>query len=428
MTIADSLAFLRRHWFWCVAALFSVLHIIVFTCVFDKGGADVELYFQYASNIMDGQMPYRDFAVEYPPGALLVFLIPRLFASTADSYGMAFTLEMLAFNISCIFMIAVLARRLKLTVVPTLAIYTVAVIAVGSISSQRYDFAPAALSLAAVFAFAKGHYKGAWALIAAGAMVKLYPLVLAPLFLIYQWRHHPWRSLVWPVLVCGGILVCGMLPFFISSPEGFLNAFSLQGGRNLQIESFYASVLFMAYALGGSDLSVFQGPVSWDLASPYAEGIAQLALAIMVFVAAVAYVTYWLPYGGKKVKKVGPPEPEATGRLLNFSLLLLVILLLTNKVFSTQFVVWLLPFIPLVSGRIRHVVWPPFIVAGFLTWYIYPLHYWDIRDLHVPPMQALFIRNIILVVMAFWLWETREPELETRGGDKEVGKRQLRRS
>ncbi|MCL2149355.1 MAG: DUF2029 domain-containing protein [Dehalococcoidia bacterium] len=422
MKIDVGLAFLRRYWLWCVVAFFAVLHIFIFTRVFQSiDNADVELYFNYASNIMSGQIPYRDFTMEYPPGALLVFLLPRLFASTLEVYGPAFALTMLAFDLACLFMIISLARRLKLAVVPTLIIYSLVVISVGSIGVQRFDFAPAALSLAAVFAFGRGNYKSSWALVAVGTLIKLYPIALAPLFLIYQWRHQPWRSIVAPVLVCGAVLVCAMLPFFVLSPSGFTNAFSLQSGRNLQIESFYASLLFMSHALGGSTVAVFFGPVSWDMTSRYAAGIASISLVAMFFAAATVYYTYFLPYRWKQAISVGPPEPPALGRLVNFSLLLVIVLLMTSKVVSTQFIVWLLPFVPLVSGRARHAVWPIFIVAGLLTWYIYPLHYGDLYDLYVLPMQALFLRNIILIIIAFWLWEAREPEL----GSEEMMERLL---
>jgi len=412
MKAAVWLVYLRRYWLWGALVLFSAAHVIMFTRVFTSiAYADVELYHTYASRMMSGEMPYRDFSVEYPPGALLVFLLPWFFTSTLEAYGPAFAIEMMVFSLGCLFMITALARRLRLAVVPTLAIYTLVVVSAGSIAVQRFDFAAAALSLAAVFAFSWGNYKSAWVLLAVGFLIKLYPIALAPLFLIYQWRHQPWRRLVVLVIICGAVLLCGVLPFLIASPEGFFKAFSLQGGRNLQIESSYASALFMAYALGGPGIAVFFGPVSWDLASNYSEGIAQLSLVIMFFAAAAVYIAYLWPYRQKTIENIGPPEPPALGRLINFSLLLIIVLLMTSKVMSTQFIVWLLPFVPLVSGRARHLAWPIFIAAGFLTWYIYPLHYYDLYNLHIPSMQALFLRNVILVLMAFWLCEIREPDL-----------------
>ena len=39
---------------------------------------DTPVYESYGEAIADGEVPYRDFAVEYPPGALPVFLVPAL--------------------------------------------------------------------------------------------------------------------------------------------------------------------------------------------------------------------------------------------------------------------------------------------------------------------------------------------------------------
>jgi hypothetical protein len=405
------LAFLRRYGLWLALAAIAAAHIVIFIKLFESGFYDVELYFGYASKIMSGLMPYRDFAVEYPPGALLVFLLPRLFAPELTAFGTAFAAEMLMFDLACLVMVLLLARRLRLSPLPAMIIYTLAVAAVSSIAVQRFDFASAALSLAAVFAFGRGNYKTAWALVAVGTLVKLYPAVLAPLFFIYQWRHQRWQRLVAPALVFGAVMLAGMLPFYLLSPDGFIHAFSLQSGRNLQIESSYASVLFMIYALGRTALSVFQGPVSWDMDSPYSTVIANVSLAVMFFAAAAVIVTYLLPYGRKQPENNGPPPPAALGRLINFSLLLITVILLTSKVVSTQFMIWLLPFIALVSGRARYAVWPAFVAAGFFTWYTYPVHYWDLRNLNLSPMQVIFFRNVLLALIAFWLWEAKEPEV-----------------
>jgi hypothetical protein len=41
--------------------------------------ADTPLYQHYGNAIADGKVPYRDFEVEYPPGALPMFALPGLF-------------------------------------------------------------------------------------------------------------------------------------------------------------------------------------------------------------------------------------------------------------------------------------------------------------------------------------------------------------
>jgi hypothetical protein len=406
---------LRRHWLWLALIAAAAVHAFIFTRLFVSGSFDVELYFSYASNISNGLMPYRDFAIEYPPGAVLIFLIPKWFAAEVDPYGTAFAVEMLVFDLACLLMVFLLARRLKLSPLGTIIIYSLAVISVSSIAVQRFDFAPAALSLAAVFAFSRGRYNIAWGLLAAGTLVKLYPVALGPLFFIYQWRHQRWQKLIAPILIFGAVMLAGTVPFYNLSHEGFIQAFSLQSGRNLQIESSYASVLFMLYALGRTALSVFQGPVSWDMESPYAAGIANFSLVVMFFAAAVVIVCYLIPYRYKPAENNGPPEPAALGRLVNYSLLLIIMLLLTSKVVSTQFMVWLVPFIPLVTGRARNAVWVAFVGVGFFSWYTYPIHYWDLRRLNLTPMQVIALRNVLLALTAFWLWDLREPEIENAG-------------
>ena len=39
---------------------------------------DLSIYYQDSLQLLRGRMPYRDFALEYPPLALLPFALPRL--------------------------------------------------------------------------------------------------------------------------------------------------------------------------------------------------------------------------------------------------------------------------------------------------------------------------------------------------------------
>src|SRR5215813_2629878 len=46
------------------------------------------IYHRYSLNLMQGQMPYRDFSFEYPPLALLPIVLPRLI-KPGDSVNLA---------------------------------------------------------------------------------------------------------------------------------------------------------------------------------------------------------------------------------------------------------------------------------------------------------------------------------------------------
>src|SRR5271155_5597398 len=74
----------------------------------DLGAASwsYRIYYDYASQAMQGQVPYRDYLVEYPILTFPLFLVPRLFVSDFASYCIAFAAEMLLFDVAAIVLIA----------------------------------------------------------------------------------------------------------------------------------------------------------------------------------------------------------------------------------------------------------------------------------------------------------------------------------
>jgi len=91
-------------------------------------------------------------------------------------------------------------------------------------------------------------------------------------------------------------------------------------------------------------------------------------------------------------------ESGAAALMFRFALLAVIILLLTSKIFSPQFLIWLLPLLPLINGQQRHTIWL-FLVIGGLTWYIFPYHYIEF-ELGEPYLIAMVAaRNLLLAVM-----------------------------
>ena len=68
-------------WPWVVAALAAALFFASWGALHYGFYAhdqivDTPVYERYGDAMADGQVPYRDFGVEYPPAALPVFVIP----------------------------------------------------------------------------------------------------------------------------------------------------------------------------------------------------------------------------------------------------------------------------------------------------------------------------------------------------------------
>src|SRR5207248_1399494 len=77
----------------------AAIPVYIAACVVPDGGLlraaryrDVHLYQGFAHAVFDGRVPYRDFFMEYPPGALAVFLPPDLVGSS--HYNAAFKVLM----------------------------------------------------------------------------------------------------------------------------------------------------------------------------------------------------------------------------------------------------------------------------------------------------------------------------------------------
>ena len=63
----------------------------------NPGISDTPVYRLYGEKLSGGEIPYRDFGVEYPPAALVPFVIAAFLSSTPTGYDTAFqTLMILA--------------------------------------------------------------------------------------------------------------------------------------------------------------------------------------------------------------------------------------------------------------------------------------------------------------------------------------------
>ncbi|MDQ3387295.1 MAG: hypothetical protein M3475_06810, partial [Actinomycetota bacterium] len=72
---------------------------------------DLAIYRNAGESLLRGEIPYRDFFIEYPPASLPFFMPPALFSEGLLSYISLFTAEMgLLLVISLVF-VALHARR-----------------------------------------------------------------------------------------------------------------------------------------------------------------------------------------------------------------------------------------------------------------------------------------------------------------------------
>lgn len=160
---------------------------------------DVALYQSVTQDLLAGKLPYRDRVVEYPPYAVPLFLLPRLFGE--ESYASAFMgLAFLADWLLKLSLFALCSKRSdKLRSFLPLLCYCAAVPFLRFFFLQRYDIWPSLICLVALWLFCSGKPALSGCCVAIGAGVKVYPLLfLPPLFILAARQGRGRRFLLGP--------------------------------------------------------------------------------------------------------------------------------------------------------------------------------------------------------------------------------------
>jgi uncharacterized membrane protein len=405
--------------------IFGAIHIFIFLVVlpllayfFMKGTGGWEAYI--ARMMLEGHIPYHPFVsgFEYPPLALLSFLLPGLITTSIPTYAWLFAAEMMVFDLLALVMIADLASRLKISVRNTLAVYTLLIVVTGPILVARYDVLPATLVLAALWAFARGKNKLAWAVAALGFATKLYPIIILPIFVIYQLKNRQYGRMITGGAVFLGVTLLVSVPWVIIDGGGYWHSWTYHLERGLHAESTYGTALLTGQLMG---LTTVQGALtfgSWNLSSPLADNLAKMSFYISAAILLVVYGIFaWRLKRESGGSETAGLSESATARLLKYATIAVAVFLLTNKVFSAQYLAWLCPLIPLVADR-RYFAPMGFIAAAVLTQYVYPYQYISFELGKALPVLMLTFRNLLLILMTVLIAVTgRIPEglYQTKG-------------
>ncbi|MBD0317635.1 MAG: DUF2029 domain-containing protein [Thermoleophilia bacterium] len=381
-------------------ALFSASWALLHTGPWDEGAiVDTPLYQAYGERIAAGEIPYRDFALEYPPAALAVFWLPTLGAP--GDYDSLFELAMLVCGAAAAALVPVAlaaAHARGAWILGSVAITGLSPLLLGNVVLTRYDLWPAALLAGALTALAAGHARLAHALLAAGVAAKLYPLVVLPLALLYVARRRGAREVAVSLAIFASVLALLVVPFVVLAPHGVLESVTRQAQRPLQIESLGAGILLGLDRLDLYAARVVSSHGSQNLAGPVPDALADVGTVVQ----AVAVIAVWLLFSRLERKPA---------QLLTASAAAVAAFVAFGKVLSPQFLVWLLALVPLAAA-----VRPALALAGalVLTQLWFPRRYWDV--VAVEPVAWLVVcRDLVLVALALTLLAATRRTPEARG-------------
>jgi hypothetical protein len=195
------------------------------------------------------------------------------------------------------------------------------------------------------------------------------------------------RSAAWGFAVFFGVVSVFFLPAFLLAGGGFARSLAYHTDRGLQLESLGASVLMK---LGYLEEVVLEYG-AWDVLG---QGVAVLSSASLLVTAVLLVVTGTVAYREYREGRFGPEQ------FPRFAAAFVLAFLLASKVLSPQYVIWLLPLVPLSAGGVWGLgVSAVFLAVCWMTTQVFPYHYLEVVQGRSPGIDILLGRNLLLLIL-----------------------------
>lgn len=354
-------------------------------------GFDLQHYHRISLYLQAGLIPYRDFLLEYPPLALIPILIPQLFSPQtpldAVDYAIGFVMENLILTSLLGVGLAVIPHPRRQQ---TLIGYLVLTVLLAPLVPWRYDLFPAVLTLGGLLGIIFNFPLFAGIALGLGIATKLYPVVLLPLWLLYFAASRDWGGVGKLSLAAIATTIASFAPFWYLAGDSFTSFLTYHKDRGLQIESSWAGLISLGHVLGLTEASSEMSYGAQHIISPLANPL--LTVQPIVFVGTMLLIYGLGSFVFRQEFRQNNHIKQRT--LVVFSLVALLGFILTNKVFSPQYLIWLLPFVPLLRSPTVALVSISFALTTTVSFVTRQL-----RLMYLPSVVMLNLRNLILFVV-----------------------------
>ncbi|MDT0378953.1 glycosyltransferase 87 family protein [Streptomyces sp. DSM 42041] len=204
----------------------------------------------------------------------------------------------------------------------------------------NWDLLAVSLTAVGMLLWARGRPLGAGVLLGLATAAKLYPVLLLGPLLVLCWRAGRWRA--FGAALGGAALSWAAvnLPVMLGAPQGWSKFYTFSQERPVDFGSFWLIISQRTgIALDGESVN------TWAI------------LLVLAGCAGIAALTFF-----------APRRP----RFAQLAFLVLALFVLTNKVYSPQYVLWLIPLAALARPRWRDfLIWQSCEVVYFLGIWMY---------------------------------------------------------
>jgi hypothetical protein len=306
---------------------------------------------------------------EYPPLALVPFSVPLALAG-----GLSMTLYVAVFNLlmlACLAATGALLTQMDRTGRAACWFWLWLAIGATTIALVRFDALPALIVIAALALARRGPSPWAYALLAAGTLLKLYPALFIPFLAVWDWQRRAetqrsaqrWLWLSGPLGALAGCAVVQLAADRLAGTSG-IPWLSVQGDRPPQIESSAAALTWLIAILTGRGGEIHAVSAQRSAAFTDAPGRALATVTLLVAASVIAWALWRVAAGG-----MAPLRGMAAA---------LAALMAGASVFSPQYLVWATPLIALtlaesdLASEALRLLWT---VLALITTIMYSIGY-----------------------------------------------------
>jgi hypothetical protein len=380
----------------------AILALITASELFEDGlkssSGDPAYYLKISEQVSRGMIPWRDFPFEYPPISLPPVLLPYFLPGGTSWEG--YTRGLFSENVLLLLAIGAGVAWLvsrgwsHVSLFRAMFMYAALAISLAPVVVWRYDAVPTLLTVLAVVAVT--YNRAALAGIGMGAAIvgKLYPVAMLPAMfvgLIRNGRLRPSLTLVGATIATALLI---LLPFVAIAGLGAFSWLEYAIARSVQVESVPGGIALLANVLGGPESTIYHGFGTWQVDSPLIPMLGTMWTAFTVVMVVALAVAIWHRYRIERTSGGLVPTTMITQLLAA-----LMVVLVSARVLSPQYLFWAVPFVALVSRPKTLFFWATCLVTTF----VYPNNYQELLNQEAYTIWAVNLRNAMLVIFTVWV-------------------------
>jgi hypothetical protein len=359
----------------------------------DERVNDLFVYRSFAEPLLDGWLPYRDIAFEYPPLAAPAIGLPGVLGTGEEAFRWAFALWTLAAGAAVVLLCGALARATGGDARRAMLAAALMPLLCGALVRTHFDLFPVALLLGGLLLVCRERPRTGLAVLGLGAMTKLFPLVAVPVVLAWLIARGRRREAWQGALACVATIAVLAGAAVAVSADGAADAVRYHLDRPVQIESTPAMLVLGLDAAGIGEAQSVSSHRSDGLLHEASGELAALLAGVMVGLVLLL------------ASRVGRTPRD----LVIASLAAALAFALLGKVLSPQFVIWALPLGALALAWRKHALAAAVALAALLTQVEFPAHYFDVVAREPLALALVAARNATLLVALVLAMRELEP-------------------